>query len=152
MSYKGPGVGSVSRLIYPCPSANVDHLGTHLVSIGISSIVSQTNVYYSRHSILMVTSSLVLTSKRLVLLLMPLGTQTFGSHILHPALPQSSSQLLLTPFRIIFPQLTPAYFRPIMLAFDRTLHRLKPASQTFSFAMWNKGRVSSSYWVSIAQG
>ncbi|XAO22258.1 hypothetical protein I312_101027 [Cryptococcus bacillisporus CA1280] len=26
----GPGVGSVSRLIYPCPSANVDHLGTHL--------------------------------------------------------------------------------------------------------------------------
>nr|XP_031862525.1 uncharacterized protein CI109_002022 [Kwoniella shandongensis]KAA5529597.1 hypothetical protein CI109_002022 [Kwoniella shandongensis] len=30
MSYKGPGVGKVSRLIYPCPSANVDHLGTHL--------------------------------------------------------------------------------------------------------------------------
>nr|XP_018259730.1 FAD dependent oxidoreductase [Kwoniella dejecticola CBS 10117]OBR81888.1 FAD dependent oxidoreductase [Kwoniella dejecticola CBS 10117] len=30
MSYKGPGVGSVSRLIYPCPSANIDHLGTHL--------------------------------------------------------------------------------------------------------------------------
>ncbi|WVQ87728.1 hypothetical protein IAS59_001455 [Cryptococcus gattii] len=27
---RGPGVGSVSRLIYPCPSANVDHLGTHL--------------------------------------------------------------------------------------------------------------------------
>lgn len=35
MSYKGPGVGSVSRLIYPCPSANVDHLGTHLASIHI---------------------------------------------------------------------------------------------------------------------
>ncbi|WWC92313.1 uncharacterized protein L201_007267 [Kwoniella dendrophila CBS 6074] len=30
MSYKGPGVGNVSRLIYPCPSANIDHLGTHL--------------------------------------------------------------------------------------------------------------------------
>ncbi|WRT70696.1 uncharacterized protein IL334_007694 [Kwoniella shivajii] len=30
MSYKGPGVGKVSRLIYPCPSANIDHLGTHL--------------------------------------------------------------------------------------------------------------------------
>ncbi|WVO17425.1 hypothetical protein L204_105117 [Cryptococcus depauperatus] len=30
MSYKGPGVEKVSRLIYPCPSANVDHLGTHL--------------------------------------------------------------------------------------------------------------------------
>ncbi|OXG23321.1 FAD dependent oxidoreductase [Cryptococcus neoformans Tu401-1] len=30
MSYKGPGIGNVSRLIYPCPSANVDHLGTHL--------------------------------------------------------------------------------------------------------------------------
>ncbi|TYJ54364.1 hypothetical protein B9479_004952 [Cryptococcus floricola] len=30
MSYKGPGIGKVSRLIYPCPSANVDHLGTHL--------------------------------------------------------------------------------------------------------------------------
>ncbi|WWC72578.1 uncharacterized protein I206_106540 [Kwoniella pini CBS 10737] len=30
MSYKGPGVGNVSRLIYPCPSANIDHLGIHL--------------------------------------------------------------------------------------------------------------------------
>ncbi|WVQ70664.1 hypothetical protein IAR50_000186 [Cryptococcus sp. DSM 104548] len=30
MSYKGPGISNVSRLIYPCPSANVDHLGTHL--------------------------------------------------------------------------------------------------------------------------
>ncbi|OCF38571.1 FAD dependent oxidoreductase [Kwoniella heveanensis CBS 569] len=30
MSYKGPGVSKVSRLIYPCPSANIDHLGTHL--------------------------------------------------------------------------------------------------------------------------
>nr|XP_019051077.1 FAD dependent oxidoreductase [Kwoniella bestiolae CBS 10118]OCF30007.1 FAD dependent oxidoreductase [Kwoniella bestiolae CBS 10118] len=30
MSYKGPGVDKVSRLIYPCPSANIDHLGTHL--------------------------------------------------------------------------------------------------------------------------
>lgn len=31
MSYKGPGVGNISRLIYPCPSDNVDHLGIHLV-------------------------------------------------------------------------------------------------------------------------
>ncbi|WVQ95643.1 hypothetical protein IAU59_002741 [Kwoniella sp. CBS 9459] len=30
MTYKGPGVAKVSRLIYPCPSANIDHLGTHL--------------------------------------------------------------------------------------------------------------------------
>jgi L-2-hydroxyglutarate oxidase LhgO len=30
MSYKGPGVGNVSRLIYPCPGGNLDHLGTHL--------------------------------------------------------------------------------------------------------------------------
>lgn len=30
MSYKGPGVGNVSRLIYPCPSDGLDHLGTHL--------------------------------------------------------------------------------------------------------------------------
>lgn len=32
MSYKGPGVDNVSRLIYPCPGAGLDHLGTHLVS------------------------------------------------------------------------------------------------------------------------
>jgi hypothetical protein len=32
MSYKGPGVSNISRLIYPCPSQNIDHLGTHLVS------------------------------------------------------------------------------------------------------------------------
>jgi L-2-hydroxyglutarate oxidase LhgO len=31
MSYKGPGVSSISRLIYPCPSGNIDTLGTHLV-------------------------------------------------------------------------------------------------------------------------
>ncbi|KAK4688612.1 F-box and WD-40 domain protein CDC4, partial [Tremellales sp. Uapishka_1] len=30
MSYKGPGVGSISRLIYPCPSDDLDTLGTHL--------------------------------------------------------------------------------------------------------------------------
>ncbi len=30
MSYKGPGVFNVSRLIYPCPSDGLDHLGTHL--------------------------------------------------------------------------------------------------------------------------
>ena len=30
MSYKGPGVGNISRLIYPCPSNDLDHLGTHL--------------------------------------------------------------------------------------------------------------------------
>lgn len=30
MSYKGQGVDHVSRLIYPCPGANLDHLGTHL--------------------------------------------------------------------------------------------------------------------------
>ncbi|KAL7422873.1 hypothetical protein Q5752_002170 [Cryptotrichosporon argae] len=30
MSYKGPGVGSISRLIYPCPGEGLDHLGTHL--------------------------------------------------------------------------------------------------------------------------
>lgn len=31
MSYKGPGVENISRLIYPCPSRNIDSLGTHLV-------------------------------------------------------------------------------------------------------------------------
>ena len=30
MSYKGPGVSNVSRLIYPCPTDGLDHLGTHL--------------------------------------------------------------------------------------------------------------------------
>ncbi|RXK39653.1 FAD dependent oxidoreductase [Tremella mesenterica] len=30
MSYKGPGVENISRLIYPCPGNSVDHLGTHL--------------------------------------------------------------------------------------------------------------------------
>ena len=30
MSYKGPGVSHISRLIYPCPSDGLDHLGTHL--------------------------------------------------------------------------------------------------------------------------
>lgn len=32
MSYKGPGVENVNKLIYPCPSVNLDSLGTHLVS------------------------------------------------------------------------------------------------------------------------
>ncbi|KAK1923130.1 FAD dependent oxidoreductase [Papiliotrema laurentii] len=30
MSYKGPGVSNVSRLIYPCPSRDLGSLGTHL--------------------------------------------------------------------------------------------------------------------------
>lgn len=30
MKYKGPGVASVRHLIYPCPSASLDSLGTHL--------------------------------------------------------------------------------------------------------------------------
>lgn len=32
MSYKGPGVENVNKLIYPCPSVSLDSLGTHLVS------------------------------------------------------------------------------------------------------------------------
>ena len=40
MSYKGPGVENVSRLIYPCPGAGLDHLGTHLV--GFLTILSLT--------------------------------------------------------------------------------------------------------------
>ena len=44
MSYKGPGVKSVSRLIYPCPSQSIDHLGVHLVSCshGVSKLNNQT--------------------------------------------------------------------------------------------------------------
>lgn len=30
MSYKGPGVSNISRLIYPCPSRDLGSLGTHL--------------------------------------------------------------------------------------------------------------------------
>ncbi|WOO79359.1 L-2-hydroxyglutarate dehydrogenase, mitochondrial [Vanrija pseudolonga] len=30
MSYKGPGVSNIQRLIYPCPGRTLDHLGTHL--------------------------------------------------------------------------------------------------------------------------
>ena len=30
LSYKGPGVGQVSRLIYPCPQKNLASLGIHL--------------------------------------------------------------------------------------------------------------------------
>ncbi|EJT51248.1 hypothetical protein A1Q1_07526 [Trichosporon asahii var. asahii CBS 2479] len=30
MSYKGPGVENVNKLIYPCPSVSLDSLGTHL--------------------------------------------------------------------------------------------------------------------------
>lgn len=30
MKYTGPGVSSVQHLIYPCPSASLDSLGTHL--------------------------------------------------------------------------------------------------------------------------
>ena len=32
LSYKGPGVGQVSRLLYPCPEPGLAGLGTHLVS------------------------------------------------------------------------------------------------------------------------
>lgn len=32
LSYKGPGVKNVQRLLYPCPQEGLAGLGTHLVS------------------------------------------------------------------------------------------------------------------------
>ena len=40
MTYKGPGVEHVSRLLYPCPEPGLAGLGTHLVSIATSTILT----------------------------------------------------------------------------------------------------------------
>jgi 2-hydroxyglutarate dehydrogenase len=63
MSYKGPGVSNVSRLIYPCPGNSLDHLGTHLTldldgnvrfgpdiePIGSPALYSQNPEYWQSH-------------------------------------------------------------------------------------------------------